>query len=262
MEELLERLFAEGVAHESQWTFPSRDAVPEHERRRILDALRKRFGPRVPLIDQLPPDDRHPFGTVFYDITANWFYRLLDAEGYDPEVCAFALRRWLSRDINTLVLCGGRLSNAKRLFNLLCRCFPLAVCDAGFNDVRSIGLAAPVASLYCLPFVDRAPDPLMLHFMEGNPFTARVDDRVVHVPAVPVLVHLTEICLANSFTARNTCVLFLTGDHRQTPVCREPRRELRDFIYGSNGHPCRMTLLCKRDNRHCADCLRERVANE
>ncbi|ASU56007.1 ORF13 [Fowl aviadenovirus A] len=262
MDHLVERLFVEGVAHEVQWNFPSKNLIPTYERERVLEALKERFGPGQSLINQLPSEEPDTLKAAFYNVCDNWFHQMMEAEGYEGKVAGNAILRWLRGELNTLVLCGGRLSNAKSLFNALCACFPLAISDSRINSILSLGEIAPHTSLYCLPFVDEKPDPLMLHCMEGNAATCRMNKKTFHIPSTPMLIHCADLSLANEFTARNTVVFFLTGDHTKTPPCYHPRKELRDFVANAAACACLMTLHCKRDNKLCNPCIRTPLQNQ
>lgn len=256
MDCLIEQLFEQGIAHDTQLVFPSRHLINHHDRQRILQALRERFSPEVALCNQLPPEDSDALRSAFYNVQDNWFHQLLESEGYDANVCAITFSRWLKGEHNTIVLCGGRLSNAKVLYNTLASCFPFAISDVGINRHENMAEASAHASLYCLPFVEERPNAITLHLMEGNAITCCLRGNAVHVRAVPMLIHCSDLSLANSFTARNTTVLFLTGDHSNTPICHNPRKELREFIQHANGHYCHMILHCKRENKLCTPCIR------
>lgn len=155
MEQLVEQLFVEGVAHDAQWKFPSKQFIAPYDQERVLEALQIRFGPGTSLINQLPPDDSDPLKSAFYNIAENWFYQIFNREGYDALVVASSLLRWLRGDINTIVLCGGRLSTAKTAFNAIASCFPMAVIDGNINNLSSVAEIAPHAALYCLPLLIR-----------------------------------------------------------------------------------------------------------
>lgn len=256
MEQLVEQLFVEGVAHDAQWKFPSKQFIAPYDQERVLEALQIRFGPGTSLINQLPPDDSDPLKSAFYNVAENWFYQIFNREGYDALVVASSLLRWLRGDINTIVLCGGRLSTAKTAFNAIASCFPMAVIDGKINNLSSVAEIAPHAALYCLPFVDQKPDSLMLHLMEGNATTIRINGKNVHVPQIPMLIHCADLSLASEFSTRKSCTLFLTEDHNQTPSCYHPRRELKDFVTRASSRFCHMSLHCKRDNKLCNPCIR------
>lgn len=262
MEAVIDQLFLDGVAHDEQWTFPSRELVHEDVRKKILAALKEKFAPSVPLLNQLPAEDGDALRAAFRDVTDNWFYQMFTAEGYDGTAVAAVVHGWLNGDLNTVVLCGGKLSAAKVLYNVLSSCFPMAVADLGINSVSSLADIAPHASMYCLPFVEEKPNSLLLHYMEGNSLNFCTDGKVTHVRRLPCLIHLADVSLAPSFVARNTVVFFLVGDHSKAPPCYRPRQELRDFVHTCSPPPprCTMTLHCKRDHPLCSPCIRASVA--
>ncbi|APY28343.1 hypothetical protein D1U31_gp12 [Psittacine aviadenovirus B] len=263
MEAVIEQLFRDGVAHEEQWTFPSRELVHEDVRKKILDVLQEKFAPSIPLIHQLPAEDGDALRSAFRDVTDNWFFQLFESEGYDGTAVSATIYNWLNGDINTLVLCGGKLSNAKLLYNAVVACFPLAVTDMNINSIPSLASIAPRASLYCVPFVEEKPNSLLLHYLEGNPLTCCIDSKVTHVKRVPCLIHCSDVTLASHFIARNTTVFFMVGDHAKSPLCYTPRQELRDFIHSSSPPPprCAMTLHCRKEHPLCNPCIRASVAN-
>ncbi|QJP03668.1 ORF13 [Aviadenovirus cerasi] len=258
MDALIERLFRDGIAHRSQW-----DQMPydqhhqtDDEKEYVLGALRERFGNYRTLYAQLPHEDPDSLKLAFYNARENWFHQLLEKEGYDAEVCAITIRRWLRGDINTLVLCGGRLSNAKLLFNALVSCFPIAISDGELNDLDRLAEIAPHASLYCVPFVEEQPYTLMLHFMEGNAATCYINKKTVHIPSTPMLIHCTNPAIADAFICRNASILFLDGCHSQVPPCYSPRQELKDYVSsaGLESEACATSVHCKREWRHCVTC--------
>nr|WGL40791.1 hypothetical protein [Tawny frogmouth aviadenovirus A] len=255
MEDLVEQLFVEGVAYESQWKFPSKTLLSQQDRELILKQLQRRFSSEVALLHQLPAEDRDSLRAAFYSLRENWFHQLFQQEGYNGDVVARSIKRWLAGDINTLVLCGGRLSHAKLLYNTLLACFPTAVSDSYINCYHSMELAAEHASLYALPFVEQPPEPIMLHLMEGNPAVCCVDRRLVRIKAMPILIHCLDLNIVPRFVCRNTCVLFLTGDPLLTPACHAPRLELRDFVQAvSCPDVCTMSLHCTREHPLCTVC--------
>lgn len=254
---LIEQLFDEGVAHEHQWTFPTKHLVPQHERDYVLQVLKERFGASQKLYNQLPCEEPDPVRNAFYNCRENWFYQLLEKEGYDPNIASATLVAWLKGEINTLVLCGSKLSNAKLLFNVLLSCFPLAVADAKINSMNTLADIAPHTSLYCLPFVEEKPNSLMLHYMEGNSINCVVHGTMHHIPSTAILIHCADISVAHYFACRNTSILFLTGEYRSTPVCHTPRKELRDLAHNAAaGAHCLMNIHCKRENEMCDVCIR------
>lgn len=263
MDAVIEQLFRDGVAHDEQWTFPSRDLVHEDVRNKVLAALQEKFAPNVPLLQQLPSEDTDTLRNAFRDVTDNWYHQLFETEGYDGTAVSQTFYAWLNGEINTVVLCGGRLSNAKVLYNMVTACFPFAVADLCINSIPSLASIAPHASLYCLPFVEEKPNPLLLHYLEGNPLNCCIKEKITHVKRMPCLIHLTDITLAPHFVARNTAILFLVGDHSKTPQCYAPRQELRDFIHSWSPpcHRCTMTLHCKKEHPLCNPCIRASVAN-
>lgn len=252
---LIEQLFEEGVAHDCQWTFPTKQLIPPHEREYVLQVLKERFGPSQNLFSQLPCEEPDSLRNAFYSCRDNWFYQLFDKEGYDPDIACASLTAWLKGNINTLVLCGDKLSNAKLLFNVLTGSFPLAISDAHINSMTTLANIAPQTPLYCLPFVDEKPNPLMLHYMEGNRLNCMVDGKMQHIPATSILIHCLDVSLAHTFACRNTVILFLTGEHRNTPTCHSARKELRDLALNSTAANCIMNLHCKRDNELCHICI-------
>ncbi|AKR76186.1 ORF13 protein [Fowl aviadenovirus D] len=258
MDALIERLFRDGIAHRSQWDqMPAYDqyTLRPDEREYVLGALRERFGNSRSLYAQLPYEEPESLRLAFYNPEENWFHQLLEKEGYDAALCALTIKRWLNGEINTLILCGGRLANAKLLYNVLASCFPMAISDSDLNDIERIANVAQHTSLYCVPFVDRAPSTLALHFMEGNSGTCYIAGRPVFVRAPQMLIHCTDVSIACSFLCRNSTILFLTAPQELTPVCHNPRRELKDFVAStSRTVPCAAVMHCKRENRLCQTC--------
>ncbi|QGQ62547.1 ORF13 [Fowl aviadenovirus E] len=258
MEALVEKLFRDGIAHQSQW-----DEHVEHqdyhlrpeEKECVIAVLRDRFGSHRSLYAQLPTDNPDSLRLAFYNPDENWFHQVLEKEGYDAALFAITLRKWLDGDINTLVLCGSRLSNAKLLYNVLLSCFPLAISDGDLNDTARLAAIAPHTSLYCVPFVETQPSTLTLHFMEGNSGTCYIHEKPVFVRAPQMLIHCSNVSIAYSFMCRNASILFLTAPHDQTPTCLNPRRELKDFISTvTHTVSCGATMHCKRDSPLCQIC--------
>ncbi|AGX93298.1 ORF13 [turkey adenovirus 4] len=259
IDSIIEALFSDGIVHESQWSTDQRNrfSLLPQEQENIFKILKERFSNSHSLYAQLPLEDNDSLRFAFYNAKENWFHQLLERETYDAEICSATLRQWLQGDINTLVLCGGRLSNAKLLFNILSSCFPLAVTHGELNDVAHLADVSEHSPLYCVPFVESEPSTLMLHFMEGNSGTCLVNHRMRHVRATQMLIHCSDISKACSFMCRNTTILFLPGPHAKTPHCFLPRRELKDFITSCNQNAaaCKVAIHCKRDNRLCPSCI-------
>lgn len=258
MDLLVERLFREGVASDAQWSPKRYDKhnLRDDEKQYVLKALSDRFGSDKTLYAQLPVECSDSLKFAFYNARENWFYQLLEKEGYDPDVCAVTIKRWLRGDINALVLCGGRLSSAKVLFNTLVSCFPTAIVDCELNDLSRLASAAPHAAVYCVPFVEEQPSALTLHIMEGNPSTCYVNNSPVYIPSTPMLIHCINPALAAGFICRSVSVLFLDGCHSQVPPCYAPRQELKDYVSsaGLESEACATSVHCKREWRHCVTC--------
>lgn len=207
------------------------------------------------LIHQLPVNRNDPIRDAFYDPSDNWFYKMFKSEGYDAGMVANTLHRWLSGRINSLVLCGSNLANAKTVFNAILNCFPGAVVDTKLNSMYSLHKCSMSASIYCVPYVDSAPNPLMLHLMEGNSTNCLVGDEVVHIKSIPILVHCSELSLAQTFIANNIAVLFLTGNAEFEVDSLLMRNELSDFVHHADAHHCMLTLHCKSENPLCEVCI-------
>lgn len=253
-EAIVQQLFDHGIAHHQQWTLISKD-VPTSDRESILQELRAKFASNVALIHQLPKPDEDPIKEAFFNIEENWFYQIFDAAGYSPSVVAKTFNLWLNGHLNTIVLFGDVLSSAKSVFNAIASCFPMSVIDSRLNNIESMEQISSDASLYCVPFITSKPNPLMMHIIEGNDLTCNVKARITHIKAMPCLMHVTDISLAQDFIARNT-VLFFLGDHyTKFNQCHMPRFELRDFVNHAASYSCIMNVHCKKKNPICTSCM-------
>lgn len=252
---MLDQLFNDGIAHEEQWTFPSKNVTHRLERKQMLDHLQERFSKNVALIHQLPPEDTDSLRAAFYNVTENWFHQVFESEGYDPHMCAKTLNMWLRGEINALVLCGTNLSNAKLMFNVLAQCFPYAIVDDRINSISSLHRCSSKASLYCVPFVDVPPTPAMLHLMEGNSAVCVIGNEPQYVPSTQMLIHCCDLALAQAFIASNVSVFFLTADQSKSPKCYNPRVELRDYVHSCSHDFCLLNLHCKKNNPLCSVCI-------
>ena len=253
---LMEQLFEEGIAPDRQWTFPTKHLLPAHEREYVLSVLRERFGPSQSLFLQLPPEASDPISSAFYNPRENWFYQLLEKEGYNARVASATIGAWLKGELNTLVLCGDRHSNAKMLFNVISSCFPMAITDSEINSLDTLAEISPITPLYCLPFVQERPNAIMLHFMEGNFLNTVIKGKMRHIPHTSVLIHCSDLSIADSFSSRNTAILYLVQENRAVPACHAPRKELRDLVLNATGLPCLLSIHCKKDHEICDNCIR------
>ncbi|WXH85144.1 protein ORF13 [Pigeon adenovirus 1] len=252
---MIDSLFVEGVAHDLQWTSFSRTLFSEQDRRYILDALKPRFLKHVPLLEQLPALDAGSLASTFYDASLNWYFRLFQRDGYDALSVACVLARWLREQVNTLVLCGGRLSRAKLLFDTLARCFPTAILLDQLSSLDVLADAAPHAPLLCVPYLASPPGPLVTHLLEGNATHALVRGQPRFLPKSQFLVHCLDIAQAHHFVGRNVAVFFLPDAVQEGDECPSARVELRDFVARCSAvSPCLMSLHCKVDTPLCARC--------
>lgn len=261
MDDLIDQLFRDGIAHEEQWTFPARHLTHQEDREKVLQTLKARFSPNVSLIYQLPTKDPDAIRSAFYNVTENWFFQAFEASGYDGGLCSRTLFRWLNGDINTLVLCGDGLSLAKTLFNHIVSCFPLAYIDTAINSFPTMSRISNHASVYCLPFVEEKPKAVMLHLMEGNSAACVMDRDPIYIRKMPMLIHCMNNHIAHSFIAKNTVLFFLSDHYSRIGSCYLPREELRDFVFNSpTPDACYMNVHCRRGNGVCTVCIERDVS--
>lgn len=253
--EMVDKLFDDGIAHSQQWNFPAPNTIHDDDRHNILKILKERFSPTVSLIAQLPRRDPQDIHSAFYRIEENWFYQAFQQAGYDGNAVGRCLYRWMNGDVNTIVLCGDGLSIAKTVFNNIAACFPMSVVDRDINSFKTMARVAADAAIYCIPFVEQKPDPIMLHLMEGNSTRCPIDDKAVFIKNVPILIHCNDVQLAKSFVAKNTVLFFLGEHHSKLSNCYAPRYELRDFVLHASPSVCFMNVHCKRDNPMCKNCM-------
>lgn len=255
LQELVDQLFDEGIAYAQQWTFPPPKNFQDEDKQKILSILQSRFSPNVSLMSQLPRTDKDCIHAAFYNITENWFYKALEATGYDPLIVSRSFYRWMNGEINTIVLCGDGLSIAKTMFNHIVECFPMATIDEHINMIDSIARLSNNATIYCLPFVNEVPNSTMLHLMEGNSARCLVGCSPVYVKAMPILIHCCEPEIAQNFVAKNTVIFFMNDHHAKINPCYNARNEMRDFILRASLSACYMNVHCKRDNPMCKTCI-------
>ncbi|BCZ16692.1 hypothetical protein ORF13 [Aviadenovirus bubonis] len=255
MEKLVNQFFVEGIALDSQWTLQCQQLIPYEQRQQIIEKLQPKFASNIPLLQQLPQDEDDVIRLAFYEPSDNWFHQLFRHEGYNPKLCSIAIRKWLTGQINTLVLIGRSISTAKLLYNALSHCFPLAVHDEQINSFGSMAEIAGHASVYCIPNVNTEPSPLMLHLMEGNTASCWHRGKVTHIRSMTMLIHCIDISIAHKFLTRNTAIFFLTDELSEITACYAPRIELRDFVRGAIGKSCLLAMHCKIDNPMCVTCV-------
>lgn len=253
--QLADQLFDDGIAHPEQWTFPAPSNIHQEDRLKILDILKARFAPSASLISHLPRKDTQDIQSAFYRIEDNWFYQAFHLSGYDGAAAGRCLYRWMNGDINTIVLCGDGLSVAKTIFNNIVASFPMAFIDKTINSFRSVYQVANDVAVYCVPFVDTKPDPVMLHFMEGNATRCFIDGKAVFIKNIPILIHCNSPEIAQSFVAKNTVLFFLSDHYSILPNCYAPRNEIRDFVLHASHSVCYMNVHCKRENPMCKNCI-------
>lgn len=252
---IIEQLFNEGVAHELQWTSFTKSIYTETDQMIILNALQQRFSKQLSLEQQLPNERISALHPSFYDPSQNWFYQLFTSHGYDAMSVAGVFNKWLKGKCNSIVLCGGRLSSAKLLFDLLAQIFPTSIVVSDLNSLIDICTSAPFTPLICIPYALNTPSPLVLHLMEGNATHSLIDGTLRFFPKTAFLIHCADIGLAHQFVGRNTAAFFMPDP---PPVdlspCPHPRLELRTFSTHFSS-TCLMSLHCKTDTPLCSVCI-------
>lgn len=259
--DIINQLFVEGIAHEEQWTLPSKKFMSDRDRELTVQLMQSKFSKKVPLLMQLPPEEVDSLKAALYNASDNWFYQIFEKEGYHPEMVAKCVKMWLDGEVNTLVLCGGNLTTAKMVFNAISSCFPMAVMESNLNSVYSIYKCSEKTSLYCVPYVDVPPTPIMLHLMEGNNTTCMIEDRVAYVSPPPMLIHCSDLSMGHAFLAKGISVFFFTQDSALVTPCYTPRSELRFFVSNCDSEKCLLTLHCKKENPLCAVCINKTRLN-
>lgn len=250
--DMADQMFARGIVMPHQ--FPYNESVSEEEREQILDIVRNKFAKNVALIHQLPPKESDTIKNVFYNIEDNWFYRAFQIVGYDSMMVAKAFHKWLSGDINTIVLVGDSLTIAKSVFNSIVAAFPLAIMGDSINNYHELSAVCQNSSLYALPFVRDAPTPIMLHLMEGNSAHCVMDDRAIVINPMPMIIHCLDPEYAKNFIARNVVIFFMSEHYSKIDECITPRVELRDFVLNASIRSCTMNVHCKVTKPVCSVC--------
>lgn len=248
-------LYDQGVCFENQITLPACNDIDPEDKEKIFQNLRERFNTGLVPYYQLPAVDPDPFISRFYT-GDNWFARAFDKSGYHPRIVAKALKDWLSvqGSITTIILVGDDLSLAKEVFNGISRSFPRAIIGEQLNDLKAMAVVSSQASIYCLPFVSEKPTPVVAHILEGNSTTTHVGPDVIHVRAVPYLIHCNNEAVACHFLRRGSKILHLQQPYTDMEPCYNYRKELAEFVRNAGPDACFFNIHCRQSQPLCSFC--------